>query len=55
MDGWKTWVAAITSVVYGVGFLGIYSGNWAEAMVYIIAGLSLVGIGGKLTKINRRF
>lgn len=55
MDGWKTWVAAITSISYGVGFLGLYNNNWTEAMVYIVAGLSLIGIGGKLTKLNRKY
>ena len=55
MDGYKTWIAVVVSLAYGIGFEGIYNNNWAAAMTYILAALSLLGIGGKLTKINRRF
>ena len=48
--GWKTWVAAGLSVVYGVvGFLvGLHD---VEAMMgFIVAGLGLVGLGHKIEK-----
>jgi len=53
MDGWKTWLAVIGTILYGITVEGIYNNNWASAVTYVLAGLALLGIGGKLTKINK--
>lgn len=55
MDGWKTWLAVFSTLVYGVGVEGIFNGNWSNVSGYVLSALALLGIGGKLTKINRRF
>lgn len=52
--GWKTYLAAALSILYGVGFSGIYSGNWSEAVTYILAGLGLLGIRSAITKVIRK-
>lgn len=50
MSGWKTWVAAAASILWGVnGFLqGTMDPN--TAMGFVLAGLAAVGIGHKLEK-----
>lgn len=55
MTGWKTWLAVVSIVLYGIGFEGIYNGNWSLAMTYLLGALSLLGIGGKLSKIERKY
>lgn len=52
MQGWKTWIAALGSILYGVLFEGIYNNNWASAVNYILAGLALIGLGNKLDKVK---
>lgn len=52
--GWKTYLAAILSILYGVGFEGIYSNNWNAAVTYILAGLGLLGIGHKIEKVKAK-
>jgi len=52
MDGWKTWVAVIGMVLYGIGVEGIYNNNWASAVNYVLGALALLGIGGKLSKMR---
>ena len=54
MDGWKTWMAAISMVIYAVG--GFIGGvHDAQTMSQLIIGaMALVGIGGKLTKIIKK-
>lgn len=49
--GWKTYLAAGLSILYGIGFCGIYQGNWSEAVTYILAGLALIGIRSSITKV----
>ena len=49
--GWKTYLAAALSILYGVGVCGIYQGNWNEAITYILAGLGLIGIRSAFTKV----
>lgn len=49
--GWKTYLAAILSILYGVGFCGIYQNNWSDAVTYILAGLGLIGIRSSITKV----
>lgn len=50
MKGWKTWLAAGASVVYGIGgwIGGLHDAD--QASQFVIAGLALVGIGHKLDK-----
>lgn len=52
MSGWKTWLAALGTLLYGILFEGLYNGNWANAVNYILAALALVGIGSKLDKVK---
>jgi 1,4-dihydroxy-2-naphthoate octaprenyltransferase len=54
MSGWKTYTAAILSILYGVFFCGFYQNNWSEAITYVLAGLGLLGIGNKLEKIKNK-
>lgn len=49
--GWKTYLAAILSILYGIGFCGIYSGDWSQAVTYILGGLTLIGIRSAITKV----
>jgi hypothetical protein len=49
--GWKTYLAAVLSILYGVGFEGLYANNWASAINYILAGFSLIGVRSALTKV----
>ena len=54
MRGWKTWCAAMGSVIYGV------LGYWSElhdldtAIKMILGGLALVGLGHKIDRIGGR-
>lgn len=51
MSGWKTWVAAITSILWGVGgYLGGQHGPDA-AVSFVTAGFGLIGIGHKLDRV----
>lgn len=54
MDGWKTWVAVIVSIIYAVG--GFIGGlHDVQTMITIILGaVALLGIGGKLSKIIKK-
>ena len=54
MQGWKTYLAAVLSILYGVGFEGIYNSDWQAAITYILAGLSLIGIRSAITKVISR-
>lgn len=51
MNGWKTYLAAILSILYGIGFEGLYANNWPGAITYILAGLGLIGVRSAITKI----
>jgi len=53
-SGWKTYLAGVLSILYGVGFEGIYTGDWNKAVTYILAGLALFGIRSALTKVIRK-
>lgn len=50
MTGWKTWLGGIGSIVYGIVVEGIYNQNYSAAMTYILAGISILGIGHKIEK-----
>lgn len=52
MSGWKTWVAAVSAIVWGVG--GFVSGTHGvdEAAAFVTGGLALVGIGHKVDKLS---
>ena len=51
MNGWKTYLAAVLSIFYGIGFEGLYANDWTSAVTYILAGLGLLGIRSALTKV----
>ena len=48
ISGWKTVLAAIAAVSLGVYLLT--QGKYEEGVASIIAGLALLGIGGKIDK-----
>lgn len=54
MSGWKTWIAVIVTILYAVG--GYVSGlHGTEVMMSLIVyALGLLGIGGKLSKLERK-
>lgn len=47
--GWKTYLAVVAMILTGV--VAIVNGSTSEGVTAILAGLALLGIGGKLTKI----
>jgi hypothetical protein len=51
MGGWKTWLAAIGSIVWGVG--GYLSGahELDAAAAFVSGGLAMIGLGHKLDKL----
>ncbi|WP_447978099.1 hypothetical protein [Candidatus Nitrospira bockiana] len=53
MKGWKTWVAAVGAIAWGVGGLlgGVHDAD--VAMGFVTTGLGLVGIGHKLEKLGQ--
>lgn len=50
MSGWKTWFAVVSGVMAGV--TQIINGNYQEGIMLILAALALIGIGGKLSRIE---
>jgi hypothetical protein len=52
MTGWKTWVAAISSILWGVAGLlaGIHGPD--VAVGFVTGGFALIGIGHKVEKIG---
>jgi len=54
MSGWVTWVAVISMILYAVGYQGLFLGDWATAIQTIIYAFSLLGIGRKLTKLEKK-
>lgn len=52
MKGWKTWVAAVGSILWGVGGLvaGVHDPDTCAA--FVTGGLALVGIGHKVEKLG---
>lgn len=52
MNGWKTWLAALASVTYGVAGIvtGLHDADTGAG--FVINGLALVGIGHKIDKIG---
>lgn len=52
MSGWKTWAAAVSSIVWGVfGWLVDVHGP-DVAVAFITGGFSMIGIGHKIEKLN---
>lgn len=54
MSGWKTWLAAGSSVLWGVGgwLGGIHEAD--VAVGFITGGLAMIGIGHKIEKIEKK-
>ena len=52
MKGWKTWLAGIGSILWGV--IGIVTGthDLEVGIGFITGGLGIIGIGHKLEKMN---
>ena len=48
MKGYKTWIAAIGTILLGISDL--YENNYDLGMQKIMAGLALIGLGHKLEK-----
>lgn len=50
MRGWKTWVAAAGSMLWGAGgyLAGLHEADAAAS--FVLGGFSLIGIGHKLDK-----
>lgn len=52
MSGWKTWAAAIGSIVWGVGGFLTESHGPDAAVSFVTGGLAMIGIGHKIEKIG---
>jgi hypothetical protein len=52
MQGWKTIVAGVISIAYGLVEI-IINGNVQSGFQFIMAGLAILGIGHKLDKIKK--
>ena len=53
MSGWKTWLAAGLSIVYGVGGWLVDLHGTDVMMGFVAAGLGLIGIGHKLDRVAK--
>lgn len=53
MSGWKTWIAAIGSIAWGVGGFLVGTHDVDTAMGFVVAGLGMVGIGHKLDRTGK--
>lgn len=51
MSGWKTWLAVIGGLITGASL--IVNGKIQEGITMILGALALLGIGGKLDKLNK--
>jgi hypothetical protein len=51
MSGWKTWLAVVAMLSAGVW--DIVNGDFQSGLTKILAALALLGIGGKLSKIEK--
>lgn len=54
MGGWKTWLAASVSMLYGIGgwVAGLHD---TEAMMgFVVAALGLVGLGHKIDRASKQ-
>ena len=52
MKGWKTWVAAAGSILWGVGGLLANLHDVDVCLAFVTGGLALVGIGHKVEKLS---
>jgi hypothetical protein len=52
MTGYKTWIAVLSSI--GTGVYLYLNGNQTEGVASVLYGLGLLGIGGKLSKIEKK-
>jgi hypothetical protein len=52
MKGWKTWLAAAISIIYGVGGWITDLHGPDKMVAFVTAGLALVGIGHKIEKMG---
>lgn len=55
MKGWKTYLAAALSILYGIGgyFTGLHQLD--EMMQFIVTGIGLVGVGHKIDKAGEAY
>ena len=53
MKGKKTWLAAIVSIVYGLGGMIADLHDADTGVGFIVAGLGMIGIGHKVDKIGK--
>ena len=51
MSGWKTWLAGVGAIVYGV--ILIVGGHQNEGITLILSGLAALGIGHKIEKAGK--
>ena len=51
--GWKTYLAAAISILYGI-FIAYYFKDLNQSAIFVIFGLSLLGVRSALTKIIKR-
>ena len=51
--GWKTYLAAAISILYGI-FVAYYFKDLNQSVIFVIFGLSLLGVRSALTKIIKR-
>lgn len=52
MSGWKTWTAAIGSILWGIGgyLAGVHGPD--ETATFVTGGFALIGIGHKIEKLG---
>jgi len=55
MAGWKTWVAAVGSILWGIGGLLVQAHGPDGAAMFITGGFALIGIGHKVEKLGDVF
>lgn len=54
MTGWKTWLAALASIIYGVVGVMANLHDASTGMQFVLQGLALVGLGHKIEKARVR-
>ena len=50
MTGWKTWLAGLASIVWGL--YQLIDGTQEDGMSHIIEGIAIIGIGHKIDKVS---
>ena len=52
MTGWKTWLAVVSILVAAV--VDLVNGDIPSAITKVLSALALLGIGGKLSKLEKK-